>query len=65
MGGGGVTPRFWTPTTPPTNCRPKAPLGGGGGGGGLGGGGSGRGGFWEGRPGGRFESGPQVGKVAT
>ena len=31
--GGGATPRFWTPTTPPTNCRPEAPWGGGGGGG--------------------------------
>ena len=29
---GGATPRFWTPTTPPTNCRPEAPWGGGGGG---------------------------------
>ena len=38
--GGGATPRFWTPTTPPTNCWPEAPWGGGGG---LGGGGSGRG----------------------
>ena len=28
-GGGGATPRFWTPTTHPTNCRPEAPLGGG------------------------------------
>ena len=28
---GGATPRFWTPTTPPTNCRPEAPWGGGGG----------------------------------
>ena len=36
---GGATPRSWTPTTPPTNCWPKAPGGGGGGGGGgLGGG---------------------------
>ena len=36
---GGATPRFWTPTTPPTNCRSEAPWGGGGGlgGGGLGG----------------------------
>ena len=25
---GGATPRFWKPTTPPTNCRPEA-LGGG------------------------------------
>ena len=40
---GGATPRSWTPTTPPTNCWPKAPRGGGGGGGGLEGGGSGRG----------------------
>ena len=31
---GGATPRFWTPTTPPTNCWPEAPWGGGGGGGG-------------------------------
>ena len=31
-GGGGATPRFWTPTTPPTNCWPEAPPGGGGGG---------------------------------
>ena len=37
---GGATPQFWTPTTPPTNCRPEAPWGGGGGGG-LGGGGLG------------------------
>ena len=45
---GGATPRFWTPTTPPTNCRPEAPWGGGGGGG-LGGGGVWEGvGFWEG-----------------
>ena len=22
LGGGGATPRFWTPTTPPTNCWP-------------------------------------------
>ena len=35
---GGATPRFWTPTTPPTNCWPEAPWGGGGGGGGMGGG---------------------------
>ena len=28
--GGGATPRSWTPTTPPTNCWPKAPRGGGG-----------------------------------
>ena len=35
---GGATPRFWTPTTPPTNCWPEAPWGGGGGGGGIGGG---------------------------
>ena len=27
-GGGGATPRFWTPTTPPTNCWPEAPWGG-------------------------------------
>ena len=27
---GGATPRSWTPTTPPTNCWPKAPRGGGG-----------------------------------
>ena len=43
-GGGGATPRFWTPTTPPTNCWPEAPCGGGGGGlreGRLGGGGLG------------------------
>ena len=33
---GGPTPRVWTPTTPPTNCWPEAPRGGGGGG--LGGG---------------------------
>ena len=29
---GGATPRFWTPTTPPTHCWPEAPCGGGGGG---------------------------------
>ena len=41
-GPGGATPRFWTPTTPPTNCWPEAPWGGGGvGGGGVGGGGGG------------------------
>ena len=28
-GGGGATPRFGTPTTPPTNCWPEAPGGGG------------------------------------
>ena len=39
---GGATPRFCTPTTPPTNCWPEAPWGEGGGGG-IGGGGSGRG----------------------
>ena len=40
---GGATHRFWTPTTPPTNCWPEAPWGGGGGGGGggIGGGGGG------------------------
>ena len=31
-GGGGATPRFRTPTTPPTNCWPEAPWGGLGGG---------------------------------
>ena len=36
---GGATPRFWTPTTPPTNCWLEAPWGGGGA---LEGGGSGR-----------------------
>ena len=46
-GGGGATRRFWTPTIPPTDRWPEAPLGGGGGGlwegegGALGGGGSG------------------------
>ena len=66
QGPGGATPRFWTPTTPPTNCRPEAPWGGGGGGGG---GGARRGGVWEGvgfweggggwegRRGGRFPGG--------
>ena len=34
-GGGGAIPRFWTPTTPPTNCWPEAPEGGGGMGGGF------------------------------
>ena len=29
-GTGGATPRFWTPTTPPTNCWLEAPWGGGG-----------------------------------
>ena len=29
-GGGGATPRFWTPTTAPTDCWPEAPWGGGG-----------------------------------
>ena len=42
-GGGGATPRFWTPTTPPTKCWPEAPWGGGGGRGGGGGGGGGGG----------------------
>ena len=42
-GHGGATPRFWTPTTPPTNCWPEAPGGGGGGGGHW------RGGFKEGQ----------------
>ena len=41
-GRGGATPRFWTPTTPPTNCWPEVPWGGGGGGGGHWRGGSGR-----------------------
>ena len=27
-GGGGATPRFWTPTTPPTKCWLEAPGGG-------------------------------------
>ena len=27
---GGATPRFWTPTTPPTECWPEAPGEGGG-----------------------------------
>ena len=27
---GGATPRFWTPTSPPTNCWPETPWGGGG-----------------------------------
>ena len=50
-GGGGATPRFWTPTTPQLTVG-RRPLwrGGGGGGGGLGGGGGGWEGmgFWEG-----------------
>ena len=62
--GGGATPQFWTPTTPPTNCWPEAPWGGhwrggsgrgGGGGGGSRrgwGGGGGGGGLREGRLGG-------------
>ena len=58
---GEATPRFWTPTTPPTNCWPEAPCGGGRGGGGGGGGALeggvmegewGGGGLWEGRLGG-------------
>ena len=44
---GGATPRFWTPTSPPTNCWPEAPWGGGSGrrngGGGIGGAGGGGG----------------------
>ena len=40
---GGATPRFWTPTSPPTNCWPEAPWGGGG---------ALEGGFREGRLGG-------------
>ena len=47
---GGATPRFWTPTTPPTNRWPEAPWGGGGGGGG--GGGASEGGVQGGRRGG-------------
>ena len=35
-GGGGATPRFWTPTTPPQLTIGRRPLGGGGGGGGGG-----------------------------
>ena len=50
---GGATPRFWTPTTPPTNCWPEAPWGGGGGGGG----GHLRGGFREGEWGGGYRRG--------
>ena len=45
-GGGGATPRFRTPTTPPTNCWPEAPWG------------AWRGGLWEGRRGGRFPGFP-------
>ena len=69
---GGATPRFWTPTTPPTNCWPEAPWGGGGGGGhGRGGGGmagGGQGGAnggggsrrvgWGGGPGGAMRATP-------
>ena len=47
---GGATPRFWTPTTPPTNCWPEAPWGGGGGG-------ALEGGFREGQWGGRSRRG--------
>ena len=53
-GVGGATPQFWTPTTPPTNCWPEAPWGGGGGGQWRGGsgegkwGGGGVGGAWGG-----------------
>ena len=72
---GGATPRFWTPTTPPTNCWPEAPGGGGGGGhwrGELGGGGLGGawgggvregrlgGGLWEGRWGGGGTGSPYL-----
>ena len=67
-GGGGATPWFWTPTTPPTDCWPEAPWGGGGGGGGGGGIGGGvqggrmGGGVQEGRgggaPGGSVGGGP-------
>ena len=52
-----MTPRAWTPTTPPppTNRCPEAPLGGGGlGGGALGGA---IGGIWEGRVGGAVQVG--------
>ena len=58
--GRGATPRFWVPTTPPTNCWPEAPLGGGI----LGGapwGGGGSGGRWGGRfpkGGGGFQAPP-------
>ena len=58
--GGGATPRFWTPTTPPTNCWPEAPWGGGA----LEGGsrrGKGGGGLREGRLGG----GVQVGRFGV
>ena len=66
---GGATPRFWTPTTPPTNCWPEAPWGGGGGGfregewgGGYrrgwgGGGGSGKVGWGGGGPSGAIRGG--------
>ena len=46
-GGGGATPQFCTPTTPPFNCWPEAPWGGGGVGSGRGDrGGGGLGGAW-------------------
>ena len=68
---GGATPRFWTPTTPPTNCWPEAPWGGGGGGGDLRGG-SGRakgGGYRRGWGGGlregRLGGGVQVGQFGV
>ena len=49
-GGGGATPRFWTPTTPPTNCWPEAPWV-------VGGGAALEGGFREGRMGGGSRGG--------
>ena len=67
---GGATPRFWTPTTPPTSCWSEAPFGGGGGiaggvhSGRMGGGSSrgwGGGGLREGRLGG----GVQVGQFGV
>ena len=64
-GGGGGTPRFWTPTTPPTNCWPEATWGGGGSGGGVQGGANGGrlGGAWGGGAPGGSVGGGGVGLV--
>ena len=66
---GGATHRFWTPTTPPTNCWPEAPWGGGDLRGGFregeGGGGYRRGWRGGGAPGGSVGGGVQVGQFGV
>ena len=64
-GPGGAPPRFWTPTTSPTNCWPEAPWGGGGGGwgGGNGGGGGLGGAMGGGAPGGSVGGGSRWGNL--